>query len=53
MKAAYANDYFSGVSGLPDLLVFNTDYLKEGFDGILVSGFFNNDWSIGEHMVIE
>lgn len=53
MKAAYANDYFSGVSGLPDLLIFNTDYLKEGFDGILASGFFNNDWTIGEHMVTD
>ncbi len=48
MKAAFANDYFSGVNGFPDLLIFNTEYLRNGLEGIKVSGFFENDWSIGE-----
>ncbi len=48
MRAAFANDYFSGVNGFPDLLIFNTEYLRNGLEGIKVSGFFDNDWSIGE-----
>jgi pimeloyl-ACP methyl ester carboxylesterase len=46
MKAAFANDYFSGITGFPDLMIFNSDMLREGVDGIIVSGFFGNDWSI-------
>jgi pimeloyl-ACP methyl ester carboxylesterase len=48
MKATFGNDYFSGVNGYPDLLIFNTGFLKDGLEGILVSGFFDSDWSIGE-----
>ncbi|MGF1585461.1 MAG: alpha/beta hydrolase-fold protein [Bacteroidales bacterium] len=46
MKAAFANDYFSGITGFPDLMIFNSDMLKEGVDGIIVTGFFGNDWSV-------
>ncbi len=46
MKALYPNDYFSGITGFPDLLIFDVDWLKEGLDGIKVSGFFGNDWSV-------
>lgn len=49
MKATFPNDYFSGVNGYPDLVLFNHQWLKGGFEGIQVTGFFNNDWSIGEH----
>jgi hypothetical protein len=48
MKATFANDYFSGVNGYPDLLIFKNDMLKDGLDGIMVSGFFDNNWGIGE-----
>lgn len=48
MKATFANDYFSGVNGYPDLLIFKNNILKDGLDGIVVSGFFDNDWGIGE-----
>ncbi len=47
MKATYANDYFSGVNGYPDLLIFKNNILKDGLDGILISGFFDNKWGIG------
>ncbi len=40
------NDYFSGITGFPDLLIFKTSWLKEGENGILVSGFFGNDWQV-------
>jgi len=55
MKAIYANDYFSGITGFPDLLIFSTDWIKDGVDGIKVSGFFGNDWGIdtGDFISIE
>lgn len=46
MKATYPNDYISGITGFPDLLIFNVDMLKEGIRGVQVSGFFGNDWSM-------
>lgn len=46
MKATYPNDYISGITGYPDLLIFNVDVLKEGIRGVEVSGFFGNDWSV-------
>ncbi len=48
MKATVANDYFSGVNGYPDLQIFDNNILKDGLNGIKVSGFFDNDWNIGE-----
>jgi hypothetical protein len=46
MKSVYPNDYFSGISGFPDLLIFSVDWIKDGLDGVKISGFFGNDWSI-------
>ncbi len=46
MKAAFANDYFSGITGYPDLKIFSTEMLRDGPDGIILSGFFGYDWSI-------
>ncbi len=56
MKAGIKNNYFAGFNGYPDLLIFNTEYVNEGLDGILVSGFFNNQWKIEKelfHVTIE
>ena len=46
MKATFANDYFSGITGFPDILIFNVDWVKEGLDAVNLSGFFGSDWSI-------
>jgi len=46
MKATFANNYFSGITGFPDVLIFSSDYLKNGLEGIRLSGFFGSDWSI-------
>ncbi len=46
MKATYPNDYISGITGFPDLLIFGVDILKDGIRGVKVSGFFGNDWSV-------
>ena len=46
MKALAPNDYFSGITGFPDLMIFRADWLRSGTQGIRVSGFFGNDWSV-------
>jgi len=46
IKATFANDYFSGITGFPDLLIFNTKLLNHGADGMIVSGFFGNQWDV-------
>jgi predicted esterase len=46
MKSLYANDYFSGITGFPDLMIFDVNWIKDSPEGIKVSGFFGNDWGI-------
>lgn len=46
MKALAPNDYFSGITGFPDLIVFDVNWLRDGLDGVRASGFFGNDWSV-------
>lgn len=46
MKALYPNDYFSGITGFPDLMIFDVNWIKDNPAGIKVSGFFGNDWKI-------
>lgn len=46
MKSLYPNDYFSGITGFPDLMIFHIDWLKDNPKGIKVSGFFGNDWGV-------
>ncbi|MCE7068561.1 alpha/beta hydrolase-fold protein [Dyadobacter sp. CY326] len=45
-QAANANQYFSGGSGFPDLMIFSMDMLKEGVKEVKMAGFFGNDWSV-------
>lgn len=53
MKATYPNDYISGITGYPDLLIFNVDILKDGIRGVEVSGFFGNDWSVEKGLFVK
>ena len=46
MRALWPNDYFSGITGFPDLMIFNIDWLRDGIEELKVSGFFGNDWSV-------
>lgn len=46
MKSTFPNDYFSGITGFPDLLIFDADWIRDGAEGIKVSGFFGNDWGV-------
>jgi hypothetical protein len=48
MRAADANQYFSGASGFPDFMIFTVDMLKDGDKAIKAAGYFNNKWALGE-----
>jgi hypothetical protein len=45
-QAANANQYFSGGSGFPDLMIFSSGMLKNGVKEVKMAGFFGNDWSV-------
>ncbi|HNQ38161.1 MAG TPA: alpha/beta hydrolase-fold protein [Prolixibacteraceae bacterium] len=46
MRAAYANQYFTGGSGFPDFMIFTTGMVRDGVSGILEAGFFDNHWKL-------
>jgi predicted esterase len=48
MKAADANQYFSGGSGFPDFMVFTLDMLKDGDKAVKAAGYYNNQWKLGD-----
>jgi hypothetical protein len=45
MKATYANLYLENGTTFPDMILVNSQVIKEGVSGILGAGFFGNDWS--------
>jgi hypothetical protein len=45
MRATWANNYISGITGFPDVMIFRADLLSKGLSEMKVSGFFDNDWS--------
>ncbi|KIO54791.1 hypothetical protein IW18_00400 [Flavobacterium hibernum] len=45
MKATWANNYISGITGFPDVMIFKADLLLNGLPNMQVSGFFDNNWS--------
>jgi predicted peptidase len=45
-QAANANQYFSGGSGFPDLMIFSPDMFENGVKEVKMAGFFGNDWSV-------
>lgn len=44
MRATGANNYISGITGFPDIMIFNTDMRRDGLKAVLHAGFFDNDW---------
>ena len=45
MKATWANNYISGITGFPDVMIFKADLLLNGLPNMKVNGFFDNNWS--------
>jgi len=46
MRATYANHYLVNGTTFPDIIIVNSNVIKEGAVGIEGAGFFGNDWSI-------
>ncbi|MBV6639916.1 MAG: prolyl oligopeptidase family serine peptidase [Cyclobacteriaceae bacterium] len=46
MKSTEANQYFAGGSGFPDYMIFTSNMLKNGIEGVKAAGFFGNDWTL-------
>ncbi|GHU63301.1 hypothetical protein FACS1894123_05810 [Bacteroidia bacterium] len=46
MQATSPNDYISGITGFPDLMIYRADMLRIGLDGVEVAGYFDNDWRL-------
>lgn len=47
MKAADANQYFSGGSGFPDFMIYGLDMMKGGDKAIKAAGYYTNQWQLG------
>lgn len=46
MKATSPNNYISGITGYPDIMIFRADMLKNGFENVEVAGYFDNKWTL-------
>lgn len=48
MWATSPNNYISGITGFPDLMIFRADMLKNGLESVEAAGYFDNDWSLNK-----
>ena len=46
MKATSPNNYISGITGFPDIMIFRADMLKNGLENVEASGYFDNNWTL-------
>jgi hypothetical protein len=46
MRAADANQYFAGGSGFPDYMIFSSEMLEKGIEGVVQAGYFGNNWEL-------
>ncbi|MDR0845666.1 MAG: prolyl oligopeptidase family serine peptidase [Tannerella sp.] len=46
MRATSPNNYISGITGFPDLMIFSADALRTGLEGVHAAGYFDADWSL-------
>jgi dienelactone hydrolase len=46
MRLTDRQAYFLSGAAYPDCLVFSSDELTQGSEGVLAAGFFGNDWSV-------
>jgi pimeloyl-ACP methyl ester carboxylesterase len=53
MKAADANQYFAGGSGFADFMLFRTDMLTKGIAGVMMAGFFDNNWLLSNQEFVK
>ncbi|MFD2866818.1 carboxylesterase family protein [Mucilaginibacter antarcticus] len=46
LRAANANQYFTGGSGFADVMVFRASMLKDGIGQVSYAGFYDNQWKV-------
>jgi hypothetical protein len=46
MKATFTNHYLVNGTTFPDLIIVNSNVIKDGLAGIDGAGFFGNGWSV-------
>ena len=46
MRATSPNNYISGITGFPDIMIFRADILRDGLSAMEHVGFFDNDWGL-------
>ena len=46
MISAFPNRYFVSGAGFPDYMLYSSDMLKIGIEGVIASGFFNTLWEL-------
>ncbi|MDR2679845.1 MAG: prolyl oligopeptidase family serine peptidase [Tannerella sp.] len=46
MRATSPNNYISGITGFPDIMIYRADVLRDGLPAVEIAGFFNNDWTL-------
>lgn len=46
MFATSNNNYVSGITGFPDLMIFRADMLLDGLEGMEAAGYFDKDWTL-------
>lgn len=44
--ATSSNNYISGITGFPDLMIFRADMLRDGLEKVEVAGYFTNNWEL-------
>ncbi|MEG2494336.1 MAG: prolyl oligopeptidase family serine peptidase [Mucinivorans sp.] len=45
-RATWANNYISGITGMPEYMIFGVDMLRDGLKSVRKAGFFDNDWRV-------
>ena len=46
MRATSPNNYLSGITGFPDIMIFRADILRDGLQAMEFAGYFDNDWML-------
>jgi hypothetical protein len=52
MRATSPNNYISGITGFPDVMVFRSNTLRDGLQEMVAAGFFDNNWSFNRNDLI-
>jgi pimeloyl-ACP methyl ester carboxylesterase len=52
MKLTDRRNYMQPAVSYPDLILYNSDILSKGIEGVLASGFFGLDWSVDKGEIV-